>query len=549
MLAPNTVVVNKSTVPVGSTRFVQRVLSEAGVAHEGITVASNPEFLREGQAVRDFLNPDRIVIGCDDPEAAVRVTELYKGVQAPVLVTDPASAEMIKYASNAFLATKVSFINAIANLCEARRRRRARGRDRHGLRRAHRLPVPASRSGLRRFVLPEGRRRAAAHGARRRATTSSCSRVSSTSTARSTSASSRRCATAVGGSLAGKVVGAWGLTFKADTDDLRDSPAIVICRRLARRGGDRARRTTRRRASKRAALAARRRVAARSLRRGGGRRRGGAAHRMGRVPLARLRAGQAAWCAGPRSSTPGTCSTRPRCAVGASTTPHRASLMGGKRERAGMTGTRRSRVGSRRADRRDRRRRLHRLAPVRQRCSRAATRSSRSTTSRPAGPRTSSTCAISPASRSCSPTSRDELPVDGRVDGVLHFASPASPPEYLAAPLETLDVGTLGTRRALDLARGQRRAVPRRLDQRGLRRPGRAPPARDLPRQRRPDRAARGVRRGEALRRDADDDLSPRSTACRPRSCASSTPTARGCGRPTAGWCRTSWCRRSTASR
>ena len=86
---------------------------------EGVTVASNPEFLREGQAVRDFLNPDRIVIGCEDPESAVRVSELYKGVQAPVLVTDPASAEMIKYASNAFLATKVSFINAIANLCEA----------------------------------------------------------------------------------------------------------------------------------------------------------------------------------------------------------------------------------------------------------------------------------------------------------------------------------------------------------------------------------------------------------------------------------------------
>src|SRR3954447_24323383 len=119
VLARNTVVVNKSTVPVGSTRFVQRVLSESGVVNEGITVASNPEFLREGQAVRDFLEPDRIVIGCEDPGAAVRVSELYRTVKAPLLVTDPASAEMIKYASNAFLATKVSFINAIANLCEA----------------------------------------------------------------------------------------------------------------------------------------------------------------------------------------------------------------------------------------------------------------------------------------------------------------------------------------------------------------------------------------------------------------------------------------------
>ena len=194
MLAPKAVVVNKSTVPVGSTRFVQRVLAEAGTPREHVTVASNPEFLREGQAVHDFLHPDRIVIGCEDPESAVRVSELYRGVHAPVLVTDPASAEMIKYASNAFLATKVSFINAIANLCEAvdadvREVAIGMGYDaRIGFQFLH--PGP----GLRRLVLPEGRRRAAAHRARGRATTSSCSRASSTSTTASTSASSRRCA-------------------------------------------------------------------------------------------------------------------------------------------------------------------------------------------------------------------------------------------------------------------------------------------------------------------------------------------------------------------
>ena len=119
VVRPGTVIVNKSTVPVGTTKLVQRVLSEAGANHDDISVASNPEFLREGQAVQDFLNPDRIVIGCEQPAAAIRVSELYRGVQAPVLVTDPASAEMIKYASNAFLATKISFINAIANLCES----------------------------------------------------------------------------------------------------------------------------------------------------------------------------------------------------------------------------------------------------------------------------------------------------------------------------------------------------------------------------------------------------------------------------------------------
>ena len=98
--------------------LVARWLAEAGVDPRR-RVASNPEFLREGTAVRDFLQPQRIVIGCDDPTVAVRVSELYRGVPAPIVVTDAASAEMIKQASNAYLATKISFINAIANVCEA----------------------------------------------------------------------------------------------------------------------------------------------------------------------------------------------------------------------------------------------------------------------------------------------------------------------------------------------------------------------------------------------------------------------------------------------
>ncbi len=113
-LEPETVVVNKSTVPVGSTRFVEQALGRSDVY-----VVSNPEFLREGSAVADFLKPDRVVIGSDHQNAAIRVASLYIGVPAPLMVTDPASAETIKYASNAFLATKLSFVNAIANLCEA----------------------------------------------------------------------------------------------------------------------------------------------------------------------------------------------------------------------------------------------------------------------------------------------------------------------------------------------------------------------------------------------------------------------------------------------
>src|SRR4029078_9435860 len=118
LLKPGTIVVNKSTVPVGSTARVARVLAESGAVNE-VRVASNPEFLPEGTSGRDFLNPNRIVIGADDAAVAVRVSDLYRGVQAPILVTDPMSAETIKYASNAFLATKISFVNAIANVCEA----------------------------------------------------------------------------------------------------------------------------------------------------------------------------------------------------------------------------------------------------------------------------------------------------------------------------------------------------------------------------------------------------------------------------------------------
>lgn len=114
VLASGTVVVNKSTVPVGSTLAVERVLRR-----DDIPVVSNPEFLREGTAVHDFLNPDRVVIGSADSAAAERVAELYAPLDAPVLITDPASAETIKYAANGFLAMKISFVNAVAAMCEA----------------------------------------------------------------------------------------------------------------------------------------------------------------------------------------------------------------------------------------------------------------------------------------------------------------------------------------------------------------------------------------------------------------------------------------------
>ena len=117
-LAPGAVVVNKSTVPVGTGEFVREVIER----HQGqpvpFDVVSNPEFLREGSAIEDTLRPDRIVIGAPTQQVAMTLLELYAPLERPMIITDVPSAEMIKYASNAFLATKISFINAIANICE-----------------------------------------------------------------------------------------------------------------------------------------------------------------------------------------------------------------------------------------------------------------------------------------------------------------------------------------------------------------------------------------------------------------------------------------------
>lgn len=112
------VIVNKSTVPVGTGNFVREVIEANKRLDVDFDVVSNPEFLREGSAISDTLNPDRIVIGAPNRVVAMRLLELYAPLERPMIVTDVASAEMIKYASNAFLATKISFANSIANICE-----------------------------------------------------------------------------------------------------------------------------------------------------------------------------------------------------------------------------------------------------------------------------------------------------------------------------------------------------------------------------------------------------------------------------------------------
>ncbi len=112
-LKPGAIVINKSTVPVGSAKLVEVVLQRPDVS-----VVSNPEFLREGSAVEDFFHPDRIVVGATDVRDAQKVADLYKDKEVPLVLTDPATAVTIKYAANAFLATKLSFINAVAAICD-----------------------------------------------------------------------------------------------------------------------------------------------------------------------------------------------------------------------------------------------------------------------------------------------------------------------------------------------------------------------------------------------------------------------------------------------
>ena len=114
-----TVVVNKSTVPVGSGEMVETIIAAQGVPVELYDVVSNPEFLREGTAISDTLRPDRIVLGSRRRQAASKLVELYASLEAPMMITDLNSAELIKYASNSFLAMKISFINAISRLCES----------------------------------------------------------------------------------------------------------------------------------------------------------------------------------------------------------------------------------------------------------------------------------------------------------------------------------------------------------------------------------------------------------------------------------------------
>ncbi|WP_300974829.1 UDP-glucose/GDP-mannose dehydrogenase family protein [Sphingomonas sp. LHG3406-1] len=231
------VIVTKSTVPVGTGDEISRILKENG-APEGTTVASNPEFLREGAAIRDFKIPDRIVVGAEDERAREVLREVYRPLflnKAPILFTGRRTAELIKYAANAFLATKISFINEVADLCEAvgadvQEVSRGIGLDnRIGPKFLHAGP------GYGGSCFPKDTlallQTAELNGVPMRIVSS----VVEVNDARK-SAMADRVRDELGGALDGKRIGVLGLTFKPNTDDMRDAPSLALIKRLQEGG-------------------------------------------------------------------------------------------------------------------------------------------------------------------------------------------------------------------------------------------------------------------------------------------------------------------------
>src|SRR5689334_17758361 len=236
VVKPGTVVVTKSTVPVGTGDEIERILKEEGVT--GVSVASNPEFLREGAAIADFKHPDRIVVGAEDEAAREVLREIYRPLflnRAPILFTGRRTAELTKYAANAFLAVKISFINEIANLCEAvdadvQDVARGIGLDnRIGPKFLHAGPgyggscFPKDTLALLQTADAAGvdqkivRTTVAVNDERKAAMVDRVER-------------------ALGTKLSNKRIAVLGLAFKPNTDDMRDAPSIPLVNALIDRG-------------------------------------------------------------------------------------------------------------------------------------------------------------------------------------------------------------------------------------------------------------------------------------------------------------------------
>jgi UDPglucose 6-dehydrogenase len=228
------IIVNKSTVPVGTGDWVADIVRNARHDEIDFWVVSNPEFLREGSAVTDFLNPDRVVLGSLVPEAADRVAQLYLPLRSPIMITDLRTAEMIKYASNAFLASRISFINEIANICEAlgadvKEVAAGMGYDKRigsGF-----LDAGVGYGGS---CFPKDVK-ALAHMASIHGRHPQLLRAIMEINQDQRRAIIRKVRTLLNG-VSGKTIGILGLAFKPNTDDIRDAPAIEIIRLLQNEG-------------------------------------------------------------------------------------------------------------------------------------------------------------------------------------------------------------------------------------------------------------------------------------------------------------------------
>lgn len=226
------IIINKSTVPVGTGDWVSDIICEQNPDAVGFSVVSCPEFLREGSAIGDFMNPHRIVVGSLDEEAADKVAQLHLPLRAPIVVTDLRTAEMIKYASNAFLATKISFINEIANICEDL------GADvmevSNGMGFDSRIGpaflnagigyggscFPKDVQALAYMAEEKGRHPQLLHS------------VMEINTDRRFMAVEQVKSLLNNEDLTGKTIGLLGLSFKPNTDDMRDAPSVTIARLL-----------------------------------------------------------------------------------------------------------------------------------------------------------------------------------------------------------------------------------------------------------------------------------------------------------------------------
>jgi UDPglucose 6-dehydrogenase len=231
-----TVIVDKSTVPAGTSELVQKAVD--AVTSEPFSVVSNPEFLKQGAAVEDFLKPDRVVIGTTDPRAAEIMRELYlpfTRTGAPIMVMDPASAELCKYEANAMLATRISFMNEVANVCERF------GADVDKVRQAIATDKRIGPAflfpgvGYGGSCFPKDVKAMVKFAAERKYRFRILEAVESVNEAQK-----RRMLDHVdrhlGKSLRGRTVAVWGLAFKPRTDDMREAPAVPIIQGLLARG-------------------------------------------------------------------------------------------------------------------------------------------------------------------------------------------------------------------------------------------------------------------------------------------------------------------------